>query len=75
MEGDALLVYRKGKRGCVFDLEFVAHWSAANGDATAKKGKCTVQNFANDGGSSVSAPASLPAALIERRPHFAFLVL
>lgn len=47
VEGDCLYTFRKGKRGCVFDLNFVAHWAA-----DGKKGKCSVSNFANDGGSS-----------------------
>ena len=51
VEGDALYTFRKGKRGCVFDLNFVACW-AGGPEGAAASGKCTVTNFANDGGSS-----------------------
>ena len=50
VEGDALWTFRKGKKGCIFDLNFVASW--CDGPADCESGKCTVTNFANDGGSS-----------------------
>jgi tetratricopeptide (TPR) repeat protein len=51
VEGDALWTFRKGKKGCIFDLNFVASWS--DGPAGGcEAGKCTVTNFTNDGGGS-----------------------
>ena len=32
VEGDALWTFRKGKKGCIFDLNFVASWSDGPAD-------------------------------------------
>ena len=39
VDGDALWTFRKGKKGCIFDLNFVASW--ADGPAGCESGKCT----------------------------------
>ena len=41
VEGDALWTFRKGKKGCIFDINFVATWSGGPEGGSAS-GKCTV---------------------------------